>query len=1640
MSSLQLRSNHIESLPLKPIQPTQFWTFDNALTLLRTCHDPYILDALDEFLLLHSKLLFNALPFHSVDNSESFKDTTKEITLRSIIYTDITSTNIHDSKNLYKILDLNGNEILRVISQSYKRNPEFKTSQSNKLKSKLPDDRAKNQENKRLIIYTRRILKERRLILKIVNELLNNKTNSTKSRTIQNLGKELYLSSEYLIKVIQALKVTIESIISKSYITGISKQLDDIIYCENILFAIELCKVTVDLVFQNPRIENKARLEWFKLMNNYSFGAILDSYIEYNESLSILQSLMSIISIQFLDLDNSYDTTTTNQTTGTTFVSDVEVVKQLHDYISSSIIINPTVLYSWLLILLRKLYFIQEFPTIESSHKFIKSISIEELDSYINELSNKCAKLDIFGHIKELSQILKFNDIYAAILSGIIISSLPVITINDNISDCIASVLKLAPNSIITKFFDNESSINAIILARAKFPIQITPYLKLASINGNFALEEFNELKSYIHLFNREDFLKSHEIDQDNTDLVKLSQLIDVYPPYESNKKISFMFDKGTKAKILPSSNPNEVLVTFLYKYSGWALLGRVLQNTSKLFGNKDHEKLQFIINILQLLISVVKDNSNDEIKQVLDSMSAYTEDSDIIEVILRLLEQGLHARNVEVITLVIDLLTQLMPIYSYRIWPCLAKSSLLSHDGKEGIISTIFGSIEMNSGEYKLTTSIIYLTDTLVENCLSLIEDYPLKSKSIILSKFIQHLLLVFESSTYCKFKHPFENLQIGVLSLDIFSNILAAVHSINSINKVTNVFGEAANIILESFLVTSEEYARSTSPILQLIKSFPDILTVYEINDISGFWYDNWIRCSLTFSQLIIRIRSNLNSPPSAFEIHLFTLLPNLVAAYSQFDTYRKEVLDLITCLTNGKWEKDKPSLLSHLGEYYSQVLFHSVAVDLDNSFDDYKIKVSLYDFICAVMGGDQEGLSVLFLSGRDVFGDFTNTPTTTTTKKNISLLQIMKKNVRDMKYYPNSVSLPLVDAISLTLNSWTAGHNTENDNEFINELINRLTQDININGELISSDDYLLQCYELKLASKIAEVLSLYLFTSKNQQINDIIFEFMASDKFSKLAKNKFIVSGYRPSLQTNVQTSFTSLFPQFELYQFTSTLNKRNRFGISTLYNLPLMDNLFHTQTAWTQLREQVIASSINLQYLDAQISSSKSFGALITSYCRKFNGPLSLKLLDFVIHLLNTNINEGLASTIFEEVYQERIELAFYLFYSLYSKGELKNKSEQIFEVIKYSLDLLSSSSMNFLPSLASSRGYYRSLLKIIYCALSLIQEDSGILIEYLSIFRDLFELIFTKGTRTLLIELQNEVYLSKSSGKNHKSTKLNDKIDDLMIILSILKVFVNMKSSLALHNEMALLVEENETIKALLNLYSFSHTIEVNDEHIFAQLSLMFIQELMSFEIIAEKCINSGLFVVLVESSISKIIKNGNLSESNGGQYHALWTNGILPIIIISLSKLGSSILPEICVALQLFSKQIESCIQSWSEDSSSIRISTSTVAETSQIILILELLKSLNVTAYLNDGNINNNDIDIDIDIKVLPGLESESKREEFIQCISNLLKHPKFLTSRVVPSSSEERRIIEAGGEVHDKFVNDLINEIRSLKEYLS
>ena len=311
-------------LPLKPIQPTQYWTFDNALSLLRNCQDPYSADALDEFLLSSKEILLNSSPFTSNNDKQVLNLQTKDISLRGILYTNISAQDTSDGKLLSNLLNIDVLETIRVICQTNKKIPcKAVPPQSEAVKSKLLDE--KYYENKRLQLYTSKILRERRIILKIVVELLNNKSNSYASSTIQNLGKEIFLSKQYLVSLIESISKASQSLMKRQYITGINKEIDDTIHNETVLFCIEACKVLIELSVQNTNVDVQAVRQWFKLMRDTNYSVALGPYVSYHEAFSILQGLFTVLTIQYLDLNNSFDSV--HESLSVSYMTDVQAFK-----------------------------------------------------------------------------------------------------------------------------------------------------------------------------------------------------------------------------------------------------------------------------------------------------------------------------------------------------------------------------------------------------------------------------------------------------------------------------------------------------------------------------------------------------------------------------------------------------------------------------------------------------------------------------------------------------------------------------------------------------------------------------------------------------------------------------------------------------------------------------------------------------------------------------------------------------------------------------------------------------------------------------------------------------------------------------------------------------------------------------------------------------------------------------------------------------------------------------------------------------------------------------------------------------------------------------------------------------------------
>lgn len=1628
--------NEIQAL--KPIEPSELWTFESALSLLKNGQDQYILEALDEFLLNNKELFFEALPFKRKGDQHSNYKVVKDLSIRDVLYTNISATNNSDAQKISETLSIDYEEALRTISQVCKRIPErINIKVNKKLKSKIPDDLDNHLEEERIALYTTRILRDRRVILDIVLELLNNKLNPTKSMIIRNLGKEIFLSEVYINDVVTELKHCTRSLVqrkglgnSKDNGTKEISKLDLLVDTESILIITELLKVLIELISASSDYKPTLVSQWFEFMAETNFMLTVGPAVVHTEPFNLIQGLATIASVLLLDVSRNFGSHE--------FMKDSSTFSTVNSCIEDESNINSIIMYVWSIILYR-----QHISEENTTHLVT-----------INNLNQRAASLDVFQDVANLNELLKFDNLYAAILSQVIILAIPLVSIDSKIATTIHSVIKSAPALVIESFFNDESIVELIILTRAKFPIQILPYLKLSSINGQFAIHEFNNLKSFMSSFKKDQFEMISEIDDQNTELVKLTKDIDLYPPYESNKKLSLFLDSNTKAKVLPSGLQDEVLVTFLYKYNGWAFLGRILQNIVRSsLNNDDNEKTELVVDLIELLTQVVQDNKGSDavaVLDVLDSLSAYTDDSDVIEILFRLFEQNLHSRNVTILVSLTNLFTSLVPLIDVKIWSYLSKSALLSSNGsKEGFASIIFGAIEMINGDYQLTIALIKLANALVQDCLGL-EEKVNKNKSTLLSRFIEYLIQIFESFSHCRFNKAYQKMEIGYLIVEIFSNVLENVYSVDETNsptdKVTKIFAEPSIKILKSFSIDSVTISTSRTcyPLLSVIDSILHF-DLYESRDLSGYWFKKWVKSSLRYSLLILTIcssssfASSFSFGSSTFVKSLFIKLPQLVDIYASHQNLRKEVLDLITNLTNGAAtmkNSPPPSLLSHMGRDHSQVLLNSLISDLENSFDDYDMKISLYDFICAVLNGQQEGLSMLFISGRDVYGEITNNSENSTQSK--SILSILKKSLRNIKYYPEYVSLHLVDAISLAFNSWTTIRGNDDDLEFVNLLLTKFNQKQDIKAR--TTDEYITKCYELKVLSKVTEILSVVAYSTRSEPIKNKLVDIFAKDEEFKFEfLKRFDTIGYNQRLHDELEHLFKENF-NLDVSKFNSSLVKRNRFGQSIVYNLDLMDKIFGKSDyaeIWPSLREHVKACNANIQYLSAQIAVVKSHGALLTSFCKRFGSKLSSDWVFLASQLLFFNVVIDSPSEIFIQVYRERIELSFYILYTMTINPDVKPPlPENVLDIIKFSCDLLK----NITGTGPSRTGNYKSLLRILNLSLALTKNDSNTIASNANLFIKLFELIITRGMKNLLIELQNDAYLIRTD-KKFVPQHLDEKFENLSLILSILKEFVSLRHSASTELEMSKIVSTNDIVKGLMNLYSTLNLIK-EGQLIFSQLTLMTIQELMTIDPIAQEFIEAGLFLILTSSSTSAHIQKGalsSLSPDEDSNYYYIWCNGLLPLVSLTFKNLGPQILPEVCMFMKSFQKQIATCIDRWSKSLSSIEITTVSISETRQILFFFQMLKLANVeeflksmgspTQYTSEGEI--------IDMVLFPGLECNSSREEFANNLANLLKHPKFLSSRIFGSSPEEKQILEGKGS--EAFMKEVMNEIRGLKDFL-
>ncbi|CDK29128.1 unnamed protein product [Kuraishia capsulata CBS 1993] len=1612
---------------------TQCWTIENALLLLtHNTGETEILDLVKKFLVQNKSLwIGSTLPFKKTKASKDvdFSDNAK-FQLRSAEYS-IGTNSLKFKKYTDKItegLNVDEQEVVRVIIQTSERVPE-ELGESSDSGTQLFKDR---DDLEKTTFYASKLLRERRFVLQIMSLLLRESDSEEMSNFLEISESIASGASQIVSGLVDELETLMGFI---KNLDSSSSSLSRATFQENVNTIIDLAKLLATLIVGSDNrvgLSSQNIVKWFKLMDRTDYGSSLSKRIP-GATLTTCQALFTIISLLFIDLDYNYGSLEDDAT----YMNKPQIITEITHCLDSSPT-NPIVLYAWAIVMHRKWAVIQEYPDHELSLSFRQAVKPDFL-TISNTCAAKAAELDVFSALLKCHSTLEFDYFYPSIIASFVISMVPYARLSDGMASAVLKIMGDAPDSVIERFFAEQSTENALIVARAKVPLSLTRFLQLIGINASLAMEELCTLRSYMEVFQEDEFYYKYKTDEVTPGLIRLTQDIDVYPPFEELHDLSLLLKDGTRGQLIPSQDKSKSVVTFLYEYNGWSLMGRILQNISRHYNKDDKEKLETISSILAAMTRVTNELDEQTSSEVYGYMSAFIDETDVIEVIFRVFDQALASRNMETMVSCVTFFSALALRHPNRIWPYLSLSLFLGGKLNGGLATTLLGSVEMAEGDFSLTLAFIDLTKALIKDCFTLKNDVAERLKSDVLAKAVTHLIHVFEGFSFWRYNEGHQKMEIGTGIIQIFREILLSMYGVDENSsldsKVTRLFVPSAKKIVETFLVSDLKDVRSTKSLFLMIQNLAAFPSQYQTSDKTGYWYDKWVSSVFDFAVLLVDIRPVVQSmQPSTFELSLFIELPRLVEIYCQYNSLRSRVIALMTSLVSGSWPEEPPSLLAHLGQEHANVLLRSMAYDLNNAFEDYPLRIALYDFFSAVMQGNQEGLSIVLITGKDIkdwlLEERQKAPKDTP-RYSLSLLSIFKKSVSQIGKLPDYVALHLVEAIALAFNSWAAVREGGDDTPFLKQLIDELkARSAKSSKALNENSDYISKCYELRLVSKIAEILSLYLFVSQESSSRKLIADLIHSKEFINIAKEQFKIDGYRSSLHANLENNFEKKYSGLSLKQFTkASFLVRSKFAESATYALPLMDQLFDTDAYWANYREEIVLASVNLQYVSAQITSAKAYGALLTSYCNTNDTLVDQTFIDLVTHLLKLNSEQDLPIEMFKGLYKERMELAFLMSFA-FSKS-LKSGSDDTtaFALINAVSLILFSTELGMTDYWGKYEvAYYTPLLRILLIGLNLLDPNTKLFVEHSGKFIDIFSIVVSRSAKTVFYSVLNEAVNSTSAKDLSGSTTVTSEIADLSLTFSILKAYLRLNLPSSMSSAISNSLSSNGTLKAGLSLYSCSHLIKVDNEEIFADLTLMFIYELVSVRPIAEQLIRQGLLSVLTESPISVRIRNGGISPTTSPRLHHVWSNGLLSVILTLLCTFKERLLPEALFFVSSFSNQITSTMQNWKSDS--IVISTPVIQETAQIILLHKLLNSMNAdevfkTQYAQPQR----------SFQSIFELDTKDQKNDFVGVMNYLISHPKFLSIRFFPTSPEEQRLLNSDGKA--VLIERLIQEFRGLKE---
>lgn len=1459
-----------------------------------------------------------------------------------------------------------------------------------------------NSVSENLALFLSMILNEQLMFFKVSLIILNSdnaEVSSLKSKMIID-GYKLVNTLTDNIKIIFEIQQSIAENESSS-------KIDSLIFNGLNSLMIEVLNY---LIYANLRSEKGFQTtsveKWFQLMKETQCLTAVSFSTSSTHVISTIESLSTLITLLFLDLEYNKGTLDDDST----FMNDPLTLSSITDHLLHTPS-NPIILYAWSIILHRQHTFLQAHEDHKNYKSYTEQLSkgvLKDIELVYVSFVEEAAKLNVCKSLVDCCDLISYDPILPNILGSFVISFVPYIEANYEIVKTISWIMKKSSNRIIQKFFDSVFTDELMILLKAKLPLSLDSFLEIISINSNLAVEELRLLPSYTAQVNTTILNSSYEIDDQQPELLRLTSDINVPIPFESDDELTLCMKKGTKGQLL-SSDQNNSTVLFIFEYNGWSLLGRLLRNLSIKISLSDPFKDKTRLLILQKFNDVITDLNKEVIDLIFNSMNAFIGDVDIIDIIFKIFDQALFFKNIDLCTLCLDLFgTLCQKGYSARIWSYIFRSDLFTVKANGNLAFEILEKVEMISGNYKFSINVLKLSKILLSLSLIYSERKNKKLKSQVIDRCTNYAIRVFENFDSWKFDIEYQKYELRIAVVEYLDNVVKSYpHTKNSIGL------SASETLNTSFEKVKRHLLSSDTEDLRSVRAFSLIL-----NDLSepskliadhskiGTLYQKLAKNTLKFLVNLLQFKKAVDSSLfSALEKEIYLKTSLIVKAYALKYDYRILVFDLLSQLVCSNTKENHLSLLSHLGTTYSVVLLKCIHENIKNPDVSTELKIASLRFICNVMENNQKGLSLFLITGSDISSGNSNVDKRLADK---SVFKLLKEVVLDVKDHSTPYTYYLLNALAHCIRVWHSVGTDTDDIKFIEKIL-----------EFMSADKRD-STWDIEVLSKAVEIISFYLFLSagKNKNCETKITQLLNDEAFIKKLHLMFKISQRNQKRLNEIKSKLSNIScSEYNLKHFAKLNCKLHE----SPYEVNFLELLFGTEKdQWSELESLLLEDSKEIKFIEAEISLAKSYGGLITCYCNRVATKINSQYCIFVSSLLKENYL-GSSLNFYDDIYKCRVELAFLVILTV-SKSGVDIDSSVLFTLLTSTSKLLISKEVSLFDGLVSLNiEYYKPLLRIMILSLSLIKTPDFVT-EYSATLVDLFRNIICKSIYVLVSSIRNQA-LSVANNEFGNAPLMNKQIDDVLIMLSMVKDFFKLESNDNLDSELAEILIDSGAYRSIAQLYASSHLIKINDDEIFMDYSMLFIYEFVQKKAVAIRLIQDGLFHLLTESPISLIIQKGHITPYSSNKsivrIHKLWVKRILPILLTLSVTFSESIIFELCKFALTFTNQFHYNIQAWLETNS--YISQSIIEETEQIILFAKLLNSLDAYNYVSSELGKNID-----EVKLIPGLDNLVERKEFVNALDYLLTHPKYLAMKVRTTDG-------------DITISELSEELKSLKDSL-